>query len=406
MSNTEARIVKTNVILLVLSALEDEALVEHFCGTVLTAADLSARLPSFAGKTVYLCGDIARAAGLEHELSAAARVLIVKQLSRYDDGVPWPLVDVGRIPILVHDVGVLIRRFFDPDVDYFGQIQAEHAFQSLTESTKPGTAHRTGIYLTPVERADDELYFRLLRCSSNFSGPTENFRATDNAIVDALNAEAAELFENAARLNHVLAQIYWNAPATASSKQTKAKIKGHADKTKDMPDNGIMAFCTFYDRLDELQPLATDPFDYGQKRASALTRLHFRLKPPVAERPGCTLVQQFSVTLYPNSVFFMPLSTNRLYTHEIRPSQLDPSQLPTRLGYVVRCSSRAAVYKDGHTFLDIDGTLVELEPPTPAGMAELRKLYAEENRTDEFIDYGDEFRFSMNAGDYSKPNHD
>src|SRR5690606_23013798 len=152
--------------------------------------------------------------------------------------------------------------------DYFRQIQAEHAFQSLTESNKPGTAHRTGIYLTPVERAGDELHFRLLRCSSNFSGPTENFGATDKAIVDALNEVAAELFENPARLHHVLAQIYWNASATATSKQTKAKTKGHADKTKDMPENGIMAFCTFYDDLGELQPLATDPFDYGHKRAS------------------------------------------------------------------------------------------------------------------------------------------
>src|SRR5690606_15603259 len=100
---------------------------------------------------------------------------------------------------------------------------------------------------------------------------------------------------------------------------------------------------------------------------------------------------------------FMPLSTNRLYTHEIRPSQLDAPQLPTRLGYVVRCSSRAAVHEHGQTFIEIDGARVELEPPTPEGMAELRKLYAEENRTDQFIDYGDGFRFSMNAGDYAEP---
>ena len=42
---------------------------------------------------------------------------------------------------------------------------------------------------------------------------------------------------------------------------------------------------------------------------------------------------------------------------------------------------------------------------TPEGMADLRKLYAEENRTDAFIDYGDRFLFSMNKGDYTRPDY-
>jgi hypothetical protein len=44
-----------------------------------------------------------------------------------------------------------------------------------------------------------------------------------------------------------------------------------------------------------------------------------------------------------------------------------------------------------------------MEPPTDAGMAALRELYAAENRSDAFIDYGDRFRFSMNDGDYKAP---
>src|SRR5690606_20066510 len=117
-----------------------------------------------------------------------------------------------------------------------------------------------------------------LRCSTNFSGPTESFRPTDTQIVDALNREAADVFRDQAPLNHVLAQVYHNTLATPERKQSKAKISAHADKTKDMPANGIMAFCTFYDGLDKLRPLAEDPFDHGVKRASGLTRLHFRLK--------------------------------------------------------------------------------------------------------------------------------
>ena len=163
-----------------------------------------------------------------------ARLLDVRELSRgynEENGETWPHVDVGRTPILVHGVGVYYRRFFDPGVDYFRRICAEHAFQSLTESTKPETSHRTGIYLTPVERDDGELHFRLLRCSTNLSGPTENFRANDRHIVDALNQEAAFLFQNQARLNHVLAQVCRNTPATAEQRQSKARISTHADKT-------------------------------------------------------------------------------------------------------------------------------------------------------------------------------
>src|SRR5690606_2272301 len=115
---------------------------------------------------------------------------------------------------------------------------------------------------------------------------------------------------------------------------------------------------------------------------------------------------QLTVTLYPNSVFFMPLSTNRLYTHEILPSELDAAQLPTRLGYVVRCSKTEAVHEDGRTLLAMGGERVELEAPTPEGMSALRRLYAEENKTTAHIDYGEQFRFSMNEGDYRAPHYE
>ncbi|MFF2147176.1 hypothetical protein [Kitasatospora sp. NPDC058190] len=400
----EARIEDASNILVAPSMVQDNDVIRDFFGSTITPEDLASGSPDLARKTVYLCGDISGISA--RQLREAARVFVIRELSHgYHEGVdePWTLVDLGRVPVRVHGVGVYYRRFFELGADHFGRIRAEHEFQSLTESTKPGTAHRSGIYLTPVTRNGEELHFRLLRCSTNLSGPTEGFRPTDTRIVETLNREAAAVFRNQAPLNHVLAQIYHNTLATAERKQSKAKISAHADKTKDMPANGIMAFCTFYDGLDKLQPLAEDAFDYGVKGASGLTKLHFRLKDPIEGRDGVALPAQFTVTLYPGSVFFMPLSTNRLYTHEIRPSALDAELLPTRLGYVVRCSSAEAVHKDGYTFLKVAGELVKLEPSTPAGLDELRRLYAEENRTSSFIDYGDEFLFSMNTGDYGAP---
>ncbi len=396
----DARIVGSRQVLVVLSPLGDERLLADFCGAVIT--DLAA-LPDLADKAVYLCGDVSRAEALD--LSTARRVQIVRELSRGnggpDDHPRWPLVDLGRVPVLVHGVGVYYRRFFEPDEAYFNRICSEHTFQQLTESTKPGRAYRSGIYLTPVRQEGEALHFRLLRCSTNLSGPTENFRATDRHIVDALNQEAALVFDSAAPMNHVLAQIYPNTPADAERKQAKAKISPHADKTKDMPGDGVMAFCTFYEHAERLRPLPDDPFDLGHGRTSGLTRLRFRLKEGTPT--GGALPAQFTVTLYPGSVFFMPLSTNRSYVHEIVPSELDAARLPTRLGYVARCSSAEAVHKDGRTFLAIGGGLVALEAPTPEGMQELRRLYAEENRSRDPVDYGDTLRFSMNEGDYRAP---
>lgn len=404
----DAHITRARTVLLLLPGAEGahlEELKKALCGVVVS--DVS-QLPTLGDKTVYLCGNIAAAGGVP--LAGAHRVFVVRQLAHgFDESsLPWPVVDVGRVPILVHGVGVFYRRFFDGGEPRFQDVQSEHTFQRLTESTKPGTAHRSGLYLTPVDDRGDEAHFRLLRCSSNLSGPTVGFSATDDAIVGALNREAPFVLSGVATLNHVLAQIYTNTPASGpGQKQTKAKIKAHSDKTKDMPPNGLLAFCTFYDDVRHLSPMGHDPFDRGHKGVSGLTSLVFHLKACAAERPDCrTLPRRFKVPLHPDSVFMVPLSTNRLYTHEIRPSTLGAALLPTRLGYVVRCSSTEAVHRGGCTFLRArNGHELRLGPPTAASMSVLRGLYVEENVGDKRVDYAQHgpFLFSMNQGDYLRP---
>eukprot|EP00300_Choanocystis_sp_HF-7_P008500 c15937_g1_i2.p1 GENE.c15937_g1_i2~~c15937_g1_i2.p1 ORF type:complete len:669 (+),score=130.06 c15937_g1_i2:34-2007(+) len=400
-----AQLVPDNTVLLVLSDPTEPRvadLIQNFFGTVVVSP---APLPNLHNKTLYLSGNISKADS--DLLAAPSRVLVISEFSYgYNQGT-FSLVSLGRVPISVHGVGVLYRRFFEKP-DYFDNICTDHDFQQLTESTKPGIAHRTGIYLTPVQRIGEDLHFSLLRCSSNFSGPTANFSALDHEIADALNEEASRIFENNAPLNHVLAQVYHNTPATADHKQSKASIKAHSDKTKDMPPDAIMAFCTFYDDVSSFEPLEHNPFDLGCKGksssvlSSAMTTLYFRLKSQLSHLPECPLVRQFSVTLSPNSVFFMPLTTNRWYTHEIRPSSLDASVLPTRMGYVVRCSSTKVVFKNGQTHLEYNGELFTLEKSTPEGMAALREKYAQENLGIEPVTYGF-FPFSMNKGDYMQP---
>lgn len=364
---------------------ETRYLTDHFCGEVVYSL---AEVPE--AKRIYVCGDVS---GI-HDTS----MLVIKELSNNYEG-HGTLITLGEVPIVISKAGVFFRKFF-PEDDYFNKIKSEHAFQELTESNKPSKALRKGIYLTNITKDENEvLHYRLLRCSSNLTGPTDNFRTTDHKIINALNEAVKYVFEVKTELNHVLAQIYENK--ITEEKEVKSRIKAHSDKTKDMPKEGLIVFCTFYDDtdLEQFKVPDTDRYDRCHKKVSAFTKLHFKLKGTVED---ASLDKEFSVTLYPNSVFMIPLSTNRLYTHEIRPSVLGADIIPTRLGYVVRCSNLEAQYMDEQAYIKENGELIKLELMTEDAQFDLKGSYYEENISEKSIQYG-KVHFSMNAGDYEKP---
>lgn len=348
---------------------------------------------------VYVCGNIGN---LFEQIDQTGKTfLVIKELSyNYDENM-IDMINLGEVPINVYNVGVLFRKLFN-DKDYFELLTKEHQFQKLTESNKPGTSYRNGIYITKVEENGDEVNFNLLRCSTNLDGPTDNFRETDNEIVNKVNRVSECFFQQKADLNHVLAQVYNNSKV--DGKEKKATIKTHSDKTKDMPLNGLMSFCTFYkfdENVKDVKQHQNDRYDYYYKDISVLTKLRFRLKNSVT---NANLVKNFDVILYPNSVFICPLSTNRLYTHEIVPSYLSIDKLPTRLGYVIRCSKTKAVFKNNQTFIvDDHKGLVKLEEATEEKVKELKDMYYKENISEEIMNYG-QVDFSLNQGDYLRPN--
>lgn len=369
-------------------------LIARFCGQVVY------NISDTGNKRAYVCGDISK---IKIE---AGPFYIIKELSSNYENYNTQVITLGEVPIVVSNAGVYFRKLFTGG-DYFNKIKSEHAFQELTEGNKPSKAFRKGIYLTNITRTENEagneiLNFRLLRCSSNLTGPTDNFRATDHTIINTLNEAVKYVFEYDTELNHVLAQIYENKAKTEENdKEVKSRIKAHSDKTKDMPKAGLIVFCTFYDNADveHLKQSPTDPFDKVYKDVTGLTKLHFKLKSTVTDP---SLEKEFSVTLYPNSVFMIPLSTNRLYTHETRPSMLNADRMPTRLGYVVRCSNLEAQYRNDETYISDNGHFIKLEEMTTETQEGLKNSYREENQTEEMITYG-KIHFSMNAGDYEKP---
>lgn len=281
------------------------------------------------------------------------------------------------------------RRFFPEN--YYNDFLNHHIPQALTESNKPDVGYRKGVYITPVS---SDLKFRLLRCSSNLQGPTETFSNTDTSIVTLVNNMAKKLYSNPAELNHVLAQVYYNY--TIDGKTRRAKIPPHSDKTEDMPDNGIMAFCTFYDPIALADPKyhLDDNGSLMYKNTLALTILRFVNK-------TTKVVQDF--ILYPGSMLLIDLNVNREYTHEIVPPLLDASDVPTRLGYVIRCSKQEAQYINGTTYITSpDGTSVPLRSANPDDTSSLKKLYLEENITPSKPNYGF-LDFTLNQGDLLQP---
>lgn len=415
MNDCESIIIKTNHILVcadiryesIPHRYEFEYVKEHFCGNIFTDLHVFTDYVKNTDMTnahIYLCGDIKH----YHDTTdiCLPSVHVVENISYNYDNVyinDCTRVNSGTLPMNIYDTGVYFRNIFDSSKNYFELVSCEHSFQTLTESNKPLNALRTGIYLSNVyETYDKELIFNLLRCSSNFAGPTDNFRKTDKLITDRVNCLATSVFKNSAVLNHVLAQIYTNICDNGTNR--KAKIKKHSDKTKDMPRNGLIAFVTFYKDLQQETNrtyLDGDMFNYCDRdtNKSILTKMRFTLK----NKSHNNNVKTFDIVLYPNSVFIISLETNRLYTHEIIPSSLSVDKIPTRMGYVMRCSNTQAFYKDDDTILICRyGETIKLDKPTSEGVEALKRIYYKENTSDELITY-DMFNFSMNNGDYKKP---
>lgn len=194
--------------------------------------------------------------------------------------------------------------------------------------------------MSDVKRSDNIIKFNLMRCSTNFATPTENFTKTDRKIISHAQFLVDYFFQYKATLNHVLAQRYNNQ--TVNGKDRKAKIKQHSDKTEDMTSTGVIAFVTFYDKK------GSDVKDYQI--------LKFKLKEDVKEN----LPLSYEVVLYPGSIYIIPLSINRNYTHEIVTSHNNINNIPTRIGYVIRCSrveaqydlEKKEVYVDGYKLTD------------------------------------------------------
>lgn len=400
---------------------ELEFLKNNFAGHIISLSE--SQTFSFEGKEIYICGNIStiiKKCDFKNQnvymIDELSYNYDVDQIHKYD----IHIISSCILPLHVHHVGILFKQYF-PKEDFFGKISREHQFQPLTESSKQSKAYRKGIYLSKVSqdsKMKTVLRYSLLRCSTNFDWPTENFGTTDMNILEHVNRTTNHFLREKVCLNHVLAQIYQNKLITNEfgySVERKGSIRSHSDKTKDMPKTGVIAFCTFYEddaKSFENKGTYIHKSKSGHGKSSVLTSLVFQLKKEAYDiinpHTGEPYTRKFSVLLYPNSLFIIPLSTNRLYTHEIKPPLLPIGKFPVRMGYVIRCSETKAEYDESTgetTVVCVDGSRKKLERPTEADAVELKSLYYKENTTTDMVFYDDvlEKETSLNDGDYMKP---
>jgi hypothetical protein len=177
-------------------AVEQQTVLTTFLGLVFTLpADLASLqdIEKQPGRVIYVLGNAALLDQPEYEstLQTSKEVRVIASytsstFTRLPFGASYHSIRIGQVPLNYHNVGVYYKGFHsENDISdqakegnrYFAAIRANHRFQGLTESNKPGVSYRKGLYLSDVTEDDSngqDLHFHLLRCSTNLDGPTEN----------------------------------------------------------------------------------------------------------------------------------------------------------------------------------------------------------------------------------------
>lgn len=380
---------------------EIEYVKRNFCGQAYLSPETFSRGIFSPDIPIYMTGDIRKNYSVIPD-PVGLVIYVVRELSYgYDSS--FRLIDIGRVPINIFNIGVYFRNFFDQKKNYFDLISKEHEFQTLMESSKEINHVKKGVHITKVEELNPgELKFRIIRNTTNLIGPTENLRKVDNEIIDSLNNMGKIFFERQFELNHSYAQLIDN------EHEQKAKREFQSDPTKDIPRNGVFAICTFYKddpKFKNLLKSRADPYfyNYNHNKTTAFAKIRFKLKPMVEE---ISFMQEFDVVLYPNSVMAFSLDTNRIYTYEIIPSSLPPEQVPTRISYLVRCAKTTAIYKENErqTYIKETNSYKKLEKSSGIQSREFKDMFYMETNYDNLIKYP-RIPYSLNRGDYMKPTY-
>ena len=90
------------------------------------------------------------------------------------------------------------------------------------------------------------------------------------------------------------------------------------NKNINIEENGVIVFCTFYEKEPEFKTF--------------LSEIKFKLKDKIMYPE---FQEEFTLTLWNNSVFIIPQKTNMLYTYEIIQPEFLSKHIPKRINYII-----------------------------------------------------------------------
>jgi hypothetical protein len=348
----------------------------HFCGKVVENVR---EIKRSINTIIYFCGN-----ALRSPLDA----FVIKELSY--NITTQSTVSLGAVPINISGAGIMFRRFFTKDC-IFSEITNDRAFKQVTENCGSEKIAHTGLFLSPVERHRDGLKYYIQRSRMVCSEPLSCMKTIDAEITSLVNVSVNSFFKSKVRFNHIFADLH--SPA----ENRKYKPFNKSENTKDMHADALIAYCTFYkdyDGLDFIRQSSDDSiFDCAYGGTSIFPKMRFKLK---RDAPLDKYMRNsFTVTLYPNSLFVISLSTNRFYTHEVI---MPNTKKLTRVNYTL-CSSKTWVLFRNRPYIYENGILTRMDK---IGGERLEELCSKENNSSIKIDYPNVY-CSLSEGDYKEP---
>src|SRR5437870_4697827 len=116
---------------------ELEYIKKNFCGLVICNFESINQISKHLrdDTILYLCGNIEEICTIIHP----KQYFIVREFSYQYDPCNLNIIDTGKLPINMCNMGIYFRKLFNEE-NLFESIHNEHKFQSLTESNKEGRA--------------------------------------------------------------------------------------------------------------------------------------------------------------------------------------------------------------------------------------------------------------------------
>jgi hypothetical protein len=243
----------------------------------------------------------------------------------------------------------------DTKRNLFPELFSETTFESVAKG-------RLGNHLVNV----DDNGVAIVRTTTKYNIPANNFSATHHMIVKSINDQLADI--PAQHFNNALIEVY---------DASYFKMNYHSDHSLDLADNSYIALFSCYENPDEL----------SEQHIRKL-----KIKDKVSN-------EEFEVSLTHNSVVLFSLDTNSKFHHKI---VLDKTLASDNkwLGITFRKSKTYIQFKDSLPYFS-NGKLLTLADKEQE--TEFYKLRGEENRSLNFAYPA--LTYTVNVADTMIPEH-